>query len=61
MKVFKTQYCGFGGPCVARETESVIDELRQLLPEMFEGDSFIITVAEMGEEEYENLPEFLGY
>lgn len=61
MKVFKTQYCGFGGPCVVHESESVLDELRQLLPEMFEGDSFTVTVAEMDEEEYENLPEFLGY
>ena len=61
MKVFKTQYCGFGGPCVVDDPESVLDELRQLLPEMFEGDSFTITVAEMDEEEYKNLPEFLGY
>ena len=61
MKVFKTQYCGFGGPCVACEAESVIDELRQLLPEMFEGEVFTITVAEMDKEEYENLPEFSGY
>ena len=59
--MFKTQYDGFGGPCVVSEAESVLDELRQLLPEMFEGEVFTITIAEMDEEEYENLPEFSGY
>lgn len=61
MKVFKTQLLDFNGPCVVHEPESVIDELRQVLPEMGEGDAFTVTVAEMDEEEYENLPEFLGY
>ena len=61
MKVFKTQLCDYGGPCVVHEPESVIDELRRLLPEMAEGESFTVTVVEMDEEEYGNLPEFLGY
>ena len=63
MKVFKTQLCDYGGPCVVHELESVIDELRGLLPEMAEGETFTITVEEMDEEEYKNLPEsdFLGY
>lgn len=61
MKVFKTQYCDFGGPCVVHKPESVLDELRQLLPEMSVGDVFTITIVEMDKEEYEDLPEFLGY
>ena len=61
MKVFKTQLWDFSGPCVVHEPESVIDELRQVLPEMGEGDSFTVTVEEMDEEEYKNLPEFMGY
>ena len=61
MKVFKTQLQGYNGPCVVHGPEAVIDELQALLPGMFEGDSFTVTVAEISEEEYKNLPEFLGY
>ena len=61
MKVFETQLSGYNGPCVVHEPESVIDELRRTLPEMGVGDSFTITVEEMDEKEYKNLPEFLGY
>lgn len=61
MKVFKTQLWDFGGPCVVHEMESVLDEIRRVLPEMSVGDSFTITVEEMDEKEYKNLPEFLGY
>lgn len=61
MKVFKTQLRDYNGPCVVHEPESVIDEIRQILAEMDVGDAFTVTIAEMDREEYENLPEFLGY
>ena len=61
MKVFETQLSDYNGPCVVHEPESVMEELRQLLPELAEGDSFTVTVTEMDEEEYKGLPEFMGY
>ena len=56
IKVFKTQLWDFSGPCVVHEPATVSDELRQLLPEMAVGDSFTVTVEEIDEEEYKNLP-----
>ena len=61
IKVFKTQLEDYNGPCVVHRVESVLDELKQTLPEMAIGDSFIITVGEMDRMEYKKLPEFLGY
>lgn len=61
MKVFETQLRGYNGPCVVHDVESVLEELKQLLPEMASGDQFSVAAAEMDEEEYKNLPEFSGY
>lgn len=61
MKVFKTRLEGYNGPIVVNKWESVILELQNLISEMSVGDVFTVTLDEMDEEEYSNLPEFTGY
>jgi len=55
MKVYKIRPDG-GNPCC----ESDIEALKVWFEESQVGDNFIIHVLEMTEDEYMNLPEYMG-
>ena len=62
MIVYKTQAQASGyGPLVWTSFQDVLIGLADIYEEMSVGDTFTLEIAEMTQEEYDNLPEFEGY
>ena len=63
MKVFKFTNLDLGSGYITDNPESIIEQIRVELDDLFEGDSVSIklSVLEMSEEEYKALPEFDGF
>lgn len=57
--------CGLSGPWMAFDAEKEIEEIlnivKELIPEVAEGDSISLHFEEMDKEEFEKLPEFPGW
>ena len=57
IKVWSVKIEGFGS-CLDRDVDSVAEMLKEMQPG---DDPYIIECKEMEEEEYEKLPEFMGW
>uniref|UniRef100_A0A6M3INW6 Uncharacterized protein n=1 Tax=viral metagenome TaxID=1070528 RepID=A0A6M3INW6_9ZZZZ len=55
MIVYKIRPDG-GNPCVEKDLGAIMEWLKESYP----GGSFMLSVHEMTEQEYEDLPEYMG-